>query len=174
MSLAGSPSVTRTASRVRVIQIAPTPFGVNGLFGGGERYPLELARALARHVECELVTFGHQARFEREPGGLRVRTLRAAGWRGGHPANPVAPGLIGAILRSGASVVHTHHMRSLPSKMGVVIGRASGKRLAVTDHGLQGGAWGGRLPRFFDLFLTRQFLAYSARELQARRPPEPA
>jgi glycosyltransferase involved in cell wall biosynthesis len=154
---------------VRVIHVAPTPFGAQGLFGGGERYPLELARALARQVDCELITFGPRARTEREPGGLRVRTLRAVTWMGGHPANPLAPGLVRALLtlKPGSHVVHTHHMRSLPSQMAALIGRARHQRLAVTDHGLQGYDWGGRLPRLFDLFLTVS--AYSARELGA--PP---
>ena len=41
---------------MRVVHVAPTLFGAAGLFGGGERYPLELARALARssEVDCEL------------------------------------------------------------------------------------------------------------------------
>jgi len=46
------------------------------LFGGGERYPLELARALAREVECELVTFGRHPQVVRKRGGLVVRVLR--------------------------------------------------------------------------------------------------
>jgi glycosyltransferase involved in cell wall biosynthesis len=154
---------------VRVIHVAPTPFGARGLFGGGERYPLELARALAQQVDCELITFGRHARTEREPGGLRVRTLRAVAWMGGHPANPFAPGLVRALLviKPGSHVVHTHHMRSLPSQMAALIGRARHQRLAVTDHGLQGLDWGGRLPRLFDVFLPVS--AYSARELGA--PP---
>jgi glycosyltransferase involved in cell wall biosynthesis len=150
---------------VRVIHVAPTPFGAAGLFGGGERYPLELARALAPFVECELITFGGRARVEREPGGLRRRTLRAIGWWGGHPAQPIAPGLFAAVSR--AHVVHTHHMRSLPSRLAVLAGRARGSFMAVTDHGLQGSSWGGLLPRLFDAFLTVS--EYSAHELRAPR-----
>ena len=63
---------------MRVIHVVPTPFGEAGLFGGGERYPLELARALAAHVDCELVSFGRKARIEHEKVGsrllLRLRT----------------------------------------------------------------------------------------------------
>jgi glycosyltransferase involved in cell wall biosynthesis len=152
---------------VRVIHVAPTPFGARGLFGGGERYPLELARALAKQVDCELITFGRHARVEREAGGLRVRTLRSVGWLGGHPAHPFAPALLTALVKltPGSHVVHTHHMRSLPSQMTALIGRARRQRLAVTDHGLQGNDWGGLLPRLFDLFLTVS--AYSSRELGA-------
>ena len=147
--------------------MAPTPFGRTGLFGGGERYPLELARALARQVDCELVTFGKSTRLEIESSGLRVRTLRATNWLGGHPAHPLAPGLPALLARVRPNVVHTHHMRSLPSRMAVLVGRARGSRTAVTDHGLQGSSWGGLLPRLFDAFLTVS--AYSARELGA--PP---
>ena len=94
-----------------------------------------------------------------------MRTLRATAWWRGHPAQPFAPGLLRAL--AGAQVVHTHHMRSLPSRMAAVSGRARGQRLAVTDHGLPGSTWGGLLPRLFDAFLTVS--DYSARELEA--PP---
>src|SRR5262249_3404881 len=90
-------------------------------------------------------------------------TLRAVTWLDGHPAHPLAPSLVGAV--SGADIVHTHHMRSLPSRLAAVAARALGKRTAVTDHGLAGGTWHGLLPRMFDLFLTVS--AYSARELCA-------
>ena len=156
--------MSRTAEKnVHVIHVAPTPFGQNGLFGGGERYPLELARALARHVDCELITFGRQGGVEQESSGLRIRTLRTVGWLGGHPAHPFAPGLPGAL--GGARIVHTHHMRSLPSRMAALLGRARGQGLAVTDHGLQGDSWAGLLLGLFDVFLTVS--AYSARELGA-------
>jgi glycosyltransferase involved in cell wall biosynthesis len=52
--------------------------------------------------------------------------------------------------------------------MAALLGKLSGRRVAVTDHGLQGSNWAGLLPRLFDLFLTVS--AYSARELRA--PPE--
>ena len=147
--------------------MAPTPFGRDGLFGGGERYPLELARALASEVECELITFGTSGRLQTDASGLRIRTLRAIGWRAGHPAQPIAPVLPVVLARAGPQVIHTHHLRSLPSQVAVVVGRGRGARMAVTDHGLQGSDWGGRLPRLYDRFLAVS--AYSARELRAPR-----
>lgn len=150
---------------MRVIHVSPTPFGTAGLLGGGERYPLELARALSAHVDCELITFGPNPSDRREPGGLRLRTLRPLTYLHGHPAHALAPGL--PVALAGADVVHTHHMRSTPSRVAVVAARARGQRTVVTDHGLTGGLWGGVLPRLFDRFLTVS--AYSARELGA--PP---
>jgi glycosyltransferase involved in cell wall biosynthesis len=151
---------------VRVIHVVPTPFGTSGLFGGGERYPLELARALAAEVECELITFGRVADETRAAGGLRIRQLRAARHIAGHPAHPVAPSLPPSLFR--ADVIHTHHMRSTPSQIAAVTGRVLGKHLVVTDHGLQGTDWCGLLPRLFERFLMVS--QYSAVELNS--PPE--
>jgi glycosyltransferase involved in cell wall biosynthesis len=150
---------------VRVIHVAPTAFGSSGIFGGGERYPLELARALARRVPCELVTFGRQGREEREPGGLRVRVLPARVFLHGHPAHPFTPALIPALTR--ADIVHAHHLRAVPSRIAALAARAGGRHAVVTDHGLHGGDWRGLLPRLFDRFLAVS--AYSARVL--RLPP---
>ena len=151
--------------KMRVVHVAPTLFGPAGIFGGGERYPLELARALAAHVDCELVTFGPATRAWRDRSGLRVRVLRSLAHLGRHPAHPVALGLSGAL--AGADVVHTHHMRSAPSRLAALMARVRRGPTAVTDHGLRGGDWAGLLPRLFDRFLTVS--AYSARELAA--PP---
>jgi glycosyltransferase involved in cell wall biosynthesis len=152
---------------VRVIQVAPTCFGADGLFGGGERYPLELARALAQEVDCELITFGRSARIVTEPGGLRIRVLRPWARLRGHPAHPVNPALPAAL--AGADVVHTHHMRSAPSRVAAVACQMAGWALAVTDHGLGGGGWWGLLPRLFDRFLAvSRFSATTLRAPPAR------
>ena len=78
--------------------MAPTSFGAGGLFGGGERYPLELARALAEHVECELVTFSPRPGTTRHSTGLTVKGLRPWGHLHGHPAHPVGGGGWGGLL----------------------------------------------------------------------------
>src|SRR5919106_4279273 len=97
-------------TRMRVTHVAPTAFGGDGLFGGGERYPLELARALARYVPCRLVTFGPDERHINDASGLEIDVLRARRFVGGHPAHPVGDGLVRALR--GAQVVHAHQLRS--------------------------------------------------------------
>jgi glycosyltransferase involved in cell wall biosynthesis len=148
---------------MRVVHVAPTLFGPAGIFGGGERYPLELGRALARHVDCELVTFGSTVGAWSDCTGLQLRILRTITFLGGHPAHPLARGLGDAV--AGADIVHAHHLKSAPSRLAAVNARIRGIRSAVTDHGLGGGDWAGLLPRLFDRFLTVS--AYSARELAA-------
>lgn len=135
-------------------------FGPDGLFGGGERYPLELARALSSEVECELVSFAPFRKQHTEAGGLRLRTLRAVTFLHGHPAHPVSLALPGAL--AGADIIHTHHLRSTPSRVAALTARIRGQPIVVTDHGLQGSTWAGLLPKLFDRFLPVS--AYSARE----------
>ena len=132
--------------------MAPSAFGPQGLYGGGERYPLELARALAAEVDCELITFGPRPGRWRAHGGLCVRVLRPLAWLHGHPAQPVAPLLPAAL--AGAEIVHAHHFRSVPTRMSAVTARILGAATAVTDHGLPGRTWGGLVHRLFDRFLA--------------------
>ncbi|HEY2950206.1 MAG TPA: glycosyltransferase family 4 protein [Micromonosporaceae bacterium] len=135
---------------MRVIHVVPTEFGAGGLLGGGERYPVELARALAPHIDCELVTFGSHARRWSENGGLRVRVLRRFGLLRGHPAHPVAPQLAWSLLD--ADIVHTHHFRSAPSRVATLAAAVCGQHRVTTDHGL--GGKGRLLPALVERFLT--------------------
>ncbi len=120
---------------MRVTQVAPTAFGSDGLFGGGERYPFELARALAREVPCRLVTFG-AVPGSREQDALEIVVLRARRFARGHPAHPVGAGLLRAL--SDADIVHAHQLRSRVTALALGVARARGQRRVVTDHGLLG------------------------------------
>ncbi len=141
---------------MHIVHVAPTPFGAGGLWGGGERYPVELTRALARTLgrdgEVELVTFGRRSGRSVESDSLRIRTLRPVAYGHRHPVHPIAPQLLWALDR--ADVVHTHHTRSAPSRLAALTARARGRGLVTTDHGLGGGGWLGVLPALFDRFLT--------------------
>ena len=45
-------------TQAQVTHISPLAFGAEGLWGGGERYPCELAREMSRIVPTRLVVFG--------------------------------------------------------------------------------------------------------------------
>ena len=146
---------------MHIVHVAPTPFGAGGLLGGGERYPLELARAMTPYADVELVTFGRPGAREVDPSGLRVRVLPPVARLHAHAAHPLAPQLLWSL--GSADVVHTHHMRSTPSRMAALAAGARRQPLVTTDHGLGGGGWGGLLPALFHRFLTVS--AYSAATL---------
>lgn len=78
--------------------------------------------------------------------------LRRYGHLRGHPAHPLAPQLAWSL--GGADVVHTHHLRSAPSRIAALAALTAGQRRVTTDHGLGGGGWGGLLPTLFERFLT--------------------
>jgi glycosyltransferase involved in cell wall biosynthesis len=150
---------------MRVTHVAPTTFGDDGLLGGGERYPLELARSLACHVRCRLVVFGRQARRLREPSGLDVVVLRARGYAKGHPGHPIGAGLVRATRD--ADIVHAHQLYSRTTAIALRAARLRGQRRVVTDHGLP--ASGGYRPhRSVERFLVVS--RFSAHVLRA--PPD--
>ncbi|MBW3595325.1 MAG: glycosyltransferase family 4 protein [Actinobacteria bacterium] len=150
---------------MRVTHVAPTAFGAAGMFGGGERYPYELARAMSRLTPTKLVTFGTTTETRREDD-LEIVTLKRIALLKGHPVHPVARGLRAQLKK--ADVVHAHHMRSAASRITALLTVPTSKALVVTDHGLGGGGWFGLLPRMFDAFLAVS--EFSATTLAA--PPE--
>jgi glycosyltransferase involved in cell wall biosynthesis len=121
---------------MRVTHVAPTAFGDDGLFGGGERYPLELARALAREVPCRLVTFGRKPGRVHEPNGLEFVVLAARAHALGHPAHPRGGGLLRAL--GAADVVHAHQLHSRTTAIALWSAMVRHQRRVVTDHGLLG------------------------------------
>ncbi|HZB97717.1 MAG TPA: glycosyltransferase family 4 protein [Candidatus Sulfotelmatobacter sp.] len=151
---------------MRVVHVAPTLFGTRGLYGGGERFPFELARALAPHVDCSVVTFSPKpsgSRVSSEVWGVPTKTLTARWYARAHPAHPITPALPLALTH--ADVIHTHHLKSAPSRIAALTARALGRKAVVTDHGLAGGDWLGMLPRLFHRFLAVS--EYSARQLRS-------
>jgi alpha-maltose-1-phosphate synthase len=108
------------------------------VYGGAERYSLELARHMAQIVPTTLVTFGDRPRQFTTPNGLRVRVLGPA-WRvRGQRFNPFHPGIVRAV--AGADVVHCHQPHTLAAEVAAMLARLSGRRVFASDLG--GGGWG--------------------------------
>ena len=76
---------------MKVLHVSPLAFGAGGVVGGGERYPLELASAMARLTETRFVTFG-APRNERD-GALSVRAYRPLAYVGTKRLGPFNPAL---------------------------------------------------------------------------------
>jgi glycosyltransferase involved in cell wall biosynthesis len=120
---------------VEVVHVSPLQFGEAGLFGGGERYALELARAMSRHVSTRLVSFGRESRRMRD-GGLEIEVLPSRGRYAGHEVNPVSEAL--PLRLASARIIHAHHYESLVTNFCLVFGCALRKPVFVTDHGGRG------------------------------------
>jgi glycosyltransferase involved in cell wall biosynthesis len=119
-----------------VLHIAPAPFGDGGVFGGAERYALELARHMAEVTSTRLVTFA-DAPERHADGRLEVRTLGPA-WRvRGERFNPFHPALVRHL--AWADVVHCHQRAVVASSFAAAVGRGFGRKVFVSDLG--GGGW---------------------------------
>ncbi|MGH2355784.1 MAG: glycosyltransferase family 4 protein [Chloroflexota bacterium] len=115
---------------MKVLHVSPLAFGVDGVVGGGERYALELARAMAYMAPTRFVTFG-RPRAERLDG-LPVQVQRPLRYLGTKGLSPVAPQLLGEIAR--ADVVHCHQLHTFLADQCVLFGRLLRKPVFLTDH----------------------------------------
>ncbi|MDQ3661600.1 MAG: glycosyltransferase family 4 protein [Actinomycetota bacterium] len=147
-----------------IAHVVPTPFGGPGLYGGGERFPLELSRALSRHVPCRLITFGDRPMRAREDD-LEIVVLRTILRLKGHPVHPISRGL--AVELRDADIVHTHQTRSAPSALSALLSLLQNKPVVTTDHGL-GPSRLTLAPRLFERFLL---VSHNSAETM-RAPPE--
>ena len=127
---------------LRVLHLSPTWFGDASVRGGGERYPLELARAMSRKTPTRLVSIGPRESLECVDGfDIEVRRT----WRRlrGRKGEAVGPGFMTPLVW--ADVVHCHQARSGLTAMATLAGRLLRKKIYVTDHGGGGVNWIRRL-----------------------------
>ena len=120
----------------RVVHLVPALFGEGGIFGGAERYALELARYMAEITPTRLVTFA-DVPARQSVGQLDVRVLGPAWRMRGQRFNPFHPSLVRHL--SWANIVHCHQRVVVASSFSAAFCRASGRRVFVSDLG--GGGW---------------------------------
>jgi glycosyltransferase involved in cell wall biosynthesis len=130
-------TTSQVPRRSRVLHVVPALFDpADGILGGAERYALELARHMSHRVPTTLVSFGPVDRDE-SVGGLRIRVIGDPHFVRGQRTNPIAGALVREILK--ADVVHCHQQRVVATSVSAVVGRATGRRVFVTELG--GGGW---------------------------------
>jgi glycosyltransferase involved in cell wall biosynthesis len=112
--------------------VYPLPFGDHGIVGGGERYAIELARALSKITPTRFITFGKTSSV-RSYGGLDARTRRVRLHARGLVNNPISVGFLGDLLD--VNVIHCVSWHTLVTDLCVVFAKVTGKRVFVTDVG---------------------------------------
>ena len=129
-------------SPLRIAHVVPALFGKDGVYGGGERYALELARAMAEVTPTSLITFGKNPRSEQR-GALQVEVLHNYSSRWNNPINPKL-----LLLMRRFDVVHVHQTHTWPASMAAVLGKLAGKPKVFTSD-LGGG--GRSLQHYLDI-----------------------
>ncbi len=122
--------------QTRILHIVPALFGEDGVYGGAERYALELARHMADETPTRLVTFA-DVPARRDVGRLDIRSLGPA-WRvRGQRFNPFHPAMVRHL--GWADVVHCHQRAVVASSFAAAFCRATRRKVFVSDLG--GGGW---------------------------------
>jgi glycosyltransferase involved in cell wall biosynthesis len=119
----------------RVAYVTPLYFDEESYLGGGERYPLNLAKAVVRtgDYKVNIVSYGNvpSTRSTSLTNNVTLTVLPAA--RGATGLEPLSWEITSAI-RS-ADLVHIHQMFSRPSEVAVMVAKLLGKPVCATDHG---------------------------------------
>jgi glycosyltransferase involved in cell wall biosynthesis len=118
--------------KLRVTHVGPALFGWENVFGGGERYTLELARAMASRATTRLVTFGSKG------AGMRLDDLEVKVLRNWVPYrrfrfDPFTPALVPELWN--ADVVHVHQPEKLIGSIAIAVAKARGIPLFASHLG---------------------------------------
>jgi glycosyltransferase involved in cell wall biosynthesis len=122
-------------ARRRIAFFTPMHFGADAYVGGGERYPLNLARGLVAAdpgLEVEVLGMGPVARREALQPRLAVRVLPITA-PAASPLDHLSGDLAGAL--EAADVVHVHQAFIRSSQVALLTAKFLGLPVALTDHG---------------------------------------
>jgi glycosyltransferase involved in cell wall biosynthesis len=119
-----------------IAYLTPLYFDELSCLGGGERYPLNLARGLVRasrgQCRVRIVSFGDAARLKVLAPGVQLEVLPVNG-RPAQPLDVVSWKLPAAI--ADADIVHIHQAFTRFSEAALLAARQQQKWTCITDHG---------------------------------------
>jgi len=143
----------------KIAYLASHYFHDQSYVGGGERYPLNLARGVVEGArgacEVEIISFGETAFHRHLHPGVTLRVLKAAG-RPRISLDVVSWDLPAAI--ADADLVHVHQAYTRCGEMGLLVAKQQRKPICITDHGGSTSPLGGQVG---SLELADQIIAYS-------------
>jgi glycosyltransferase involved in cell wall biosynthesis len=119
----------------RVAFVAPLHFGSHAYVGGGERYPLNLARGIVAAdpgVHVHLIAVGERPHVVSLQPRLHVHVLPMT--LAGVNDFDHASSSLGDVLED-VDIVHVHQAFTRPSQLAILVGKLLGKPIVVTDHG---------------------------------------
>jgi glycosyltransferase involved in cell wall biosynthesis len=119
-------------------------FGHDNIYGGAERYALELARAMADQLRTRLVAFSARA-WRGQMGNLKIHVYRNWIHFKRFRFDPINPQIVSDL--AWADVIHYHQPHTMMASLALIYAMASKKPIFSTHLG--GSGYG--LHRLFDL-----------------------
>jgi glycosyltransferase involved in cell wall biosynthesis len=143
----------------KIAYLTPQYFDEKSYVGGGERYPLNLARGVVegsgRACEVEIISFSDASFHRNLYPGVTLRVLKAVG-RPRNPLDVLSWELPAAF--ADADLVHIHQAYTRCSEMGLLVAKQQRKPICITDHGGSTSPLGGQVG---SLELADQIICYS-------------
>jgi glycosyltransferase involved in cell wall biosynthesis len=122
---------------VNVLFTSPALFGEDGVYGGGERYAMELARAVARETGAATLYAAGARDAEWREGPLAIVLRRPWTRVRGQASNPLPRGLWRCV--ADADAVHCFQQHIVLTSVAAALARLRGIPAFATDLG--GGGW---------------------------------
>jgi glycosyltransferase involved in cell wall biosynthesis len=122
--------------RRRIAFVTPMHFSTESYVGGGERYPLNMARGIVAAdsgLSVEVIAIGEVERRIALQPRLELRVLPVT-LRGVDSFDHISAWLPG--LLENVDLVHVHQAYTRPSQLAILVAKFLGKPLALTDHGV--------------------------------------
>ncbi|MDP9325730.1 MAG: glycosyltransferase family 4 protein [Candidatus Dormibacteraeota bacterium] len=125
--------------------VTPQYFHAESYLGGGERYPLNLARGVVKASggasSVRIVSFGEMSRDIKVDRGVTLSILPAA-YAPAHQFNPVSWDLLDVL--QDADVIHAHQVFTRTGEATILIASLLGKPVFATDLGAHASVLGRR------------------------------
>jgi glycosyltransferase involved in cell wall biosynthesis len=119
----------------RIAFVTPLHFGPKAYFGGGERYPLNIARGLIAadpFAQVDLIGVGDPARTVAPQPRLNIHMLPVT-LAGTNVLDHISSAMGDVVAE--ADLVHIHQAFTRASQLSLLIAKFLGKPVALTDHG---------------------------------------
>ncbi len=119
----------------KIAYLTPQYFDAGSYVGGGERFPLNLAKGVAEssrgRYEVEIISFASEPGLRQLAQGVTMRLLKAS--RSKNPLDVVSWEIPEAIAE--ADLVHIHQAYNRCAEVGLLVAKQQRKPVCVTDHG---------------------------------------
>ena len=128
--------------KIKVLHISPTYFSPESVTGGGERYVLELAKAMSNYADVKILSFGKKTHtfFDKN---VEIQIIKPIFYIKKNILNPLSLIFLKEFIQ--ADIIHVHQVYTVLTEMSLIWARLLGKPVFVTDHGGGGTTYLSRL-----------------------------
>jgi len=115
----------------KIIYISPTYFSEESLLGGGERFAIELTKAMSKYADVRLISFGKENKTLPLSSGVNLYIFKRWNKKILNPFN-----LRFLLKLKGADIIHCHQYMNYPTLLAIIFAKLFKKKIFVSDLGM--------------------------------------